>query len=196
MTSSPRQKARVYPMRANVARIIESILVIVADAKERRTSVTQYDVVKAVFIADRRHLNKYGRPITYDNYVAMRNGPVPSLTYDFLKGKKLRLAGTVPWSRREAPELGEKCYAYEAPARMPDENILSPSDMMELKAALTVVKELGFTEIKRLTHGDQAFIDAWETEGDGKQYPMSYALLFDVPSDEKAAELSFFSEHI
>ena len=47
--------------------------------------ITQYQIVKSIFFADERHLNTYGRPVTFDNYVAMPRGPVPSLVLDLLK---------------------------------------------------------------------------------------------------------------
>jgi hypothetical protein len=41
--------------------------------------LTQCQIVKSIFLADEQHLNTYGRPVTFDNYVAMPRGPVPSL---------------------------------------------------------------------------------------------------------------------
>ncbi|MDM8558842.1 Panacea domain-containing protein [Candidatus Parabeggiatoa sp. HSG14] len=38
-----------------------------------------------MYFADKLHLEKYGRFICGDNYVAMKHGPVPSSTYDLLK---------------------------------------------------------------------------------------------------------------
>ena len=36
--------------------------------------------IKLVWMADRLHLREYGRPITNDDYVAMKFGPVGSVT--------------------------------------------------------------------------------------------------------------------
>lgn len=41
--------------------------------------------VKLVYLADKIHLRIYGRSITNDSYVAMKNGPVPSRTLDIIK---------------------------------------------------------------------------------------------------------------
>ncbi len=43
-------------------------------------------IFKIMYFADKAHLERYGRFICGDSYVAMRNGPVPSVTYDMLKG--------------------------------------------------------------------------------------------------------------
>lgn len=40
--------------------------------------ISKLKALKLVFFADRYHLRKYGRPITNDQYWAMRLGPVPS----------------------------------------------------------------------------------------------------------------------
>jgi len=39
---------------------------------------------KLVYLSDRLHLRSYGRSITNDTYVAMKNGPVPSKTKDIV----------------------------------------------------------------------------------------------------------------
>jgi uncharacterized phage-associated protein len=44
-------------------------------------------LLKLLYIADREALHEIGRPITGDRHVAMRYGPVPSRTYDIIKGE-------------------------------------------------------------------------------------------------------------
>ena len=46
---------------------------------------TFHTISKVLYFADKRHLEHYGRFISGDNYVAMKHGPVPSVTYDILK---------------------------------------------------------------------------------------------------------------
>src|SRR5436189_4235490 len=111
-----RQHAPVHPLKPNVQRIVAAISLIIDEAREAGQPITQYDIVKSLFLADRSSLNKYGRPITFDNYAAMKDGPVPSLAYNFLKedGNSLRAAKiALPWTRKAAPELGARCYAFE-----------------------------------------------------------------------------------
>lgn len=45
--------------------------------------IDKLHALKLVFFADRYHLRKYGRPITNDQYWAMRFGPVASGVKDY-----------------------------------------------------------------------------------------------------------------
>ena len=42
-------------------------------------------IFKILYFSERNHLAKYGRLILNDEYVAMKNGPVPSKLYDLFK---------------------------------------------------------------------------------------------------------------
>lgn len=52
---------------------------------KRVNEPTNWRVLKLMYLADRHHLKTYGRFITGDSYVAMRQGPVASATYDLIK---------------------------------------------------------------------------------------------------------------
>ncbi|WP_409530306.1 Panacea domain-containing protein [Shinella sp.] len=45
----------------------------------------RFHALKTLYYADRAHLQRYGRPITGDRYIAMENGPVPSYAYNAVK---------------------------------------------------------------------------------------------------------------
>src|ERR1700739_3442083 len=47
-----------------------------------------YQAVKFFYLADKEHLNRYGRPITYEKYCALPYGPVASNVLDLLRGNK------------------------------------------------------------------------------------------------------------
>jgi uncharacterized phage-associated protein len=194
-----RKRAPIFPMTAQKDRIIAAISLLIVEAGSRGYEVTQYDLVKSLFLADRAHLNKYGRPITFDNYVAMKDGPVPSLSYDFLKDDRNAIRRhniNLPWRRTEASHIAHNAFVYSIDKNAVNTDALSPSDARELKAALVIIKSLGFNQVRKLTHDDAAYIDAWEEEGTLRRYSMSYMMLFDVPSEELAADLSFLSKHM
>lgn len=43
-------------------------------------------LVKLIYLSDRLSMERYGLPITYDDLVSMRHGPVPSRTLNLING--------------------------------------------------------------------------------------------------------------
>jgi uncharacterized phage-associated protein len=191
-----RNKAPIVRLEPDRNKIVASIWFIISAAKRMRRQVSQYDIAKTLFLADRMHLNRYGRPITFDNYAAMRHGPVPSFAYELLKGSEpaiKQIGGQLPWVRE--PIANSRSFSF-LPAQEIDDEILSPSEQELLLSALDIVKSLGFAQVRKLTHEDPAYVDAWEDEGtDGGRYWKSLGMLFDVPNMPLAAELAFISKN-
>ncbi|MBR4604664.1 MAG: SocA family protein [Lachnospiraceae bacterium] len=50
---------------------------------------TQHTALKALFYADKFHIQKYGRPVTGDKYIKMPCGPVGIIAYNIMKGSHL-----------------------------------------------------------------------------------------------------------
>lgn len=50
--------------------------------------MTLLKLIKLLYLVDREALDRWGRPITYDSYVSMDNGPVLSNTYNLIKGTR------------------------------------------------------------------------------------------------------------
>jgi uncharacterized phage-associated protein len=193
-----RKRAPLHDMTPQLDRIVAAIAFLINEGREQE-AVTQYDIVKSLFLADRAHLNKYGRPITFDNYWAMKDGPVPNTSYNFLNEDQPTLGGLereLPWSRNAAPNISPRAFAFTIPENDVDTSPLSESDIEELRAALTTVKSLGFNQVRRLTREDQAYVEAWIDDGNAQRYPMSYSLLFDTPNEQMASELAFLSQHL
>lgn len=194
----PHPRARKSGMVPNGPKVREALLHVIREADRRNIRVTQFEILKTLFLADRAHLNRYGRPITFDEYVAMPDGPIPSLAYDVLK------EALAAWKEAEIteslwtvqPTKGLKNF-YHSAVREASDEVLSVSDFEELSAALTTVRKLGYAGTWDKTHADRAYIDAWAKRGGMRQHQMEYALLYDERDDEDAArELKFISEHI
>lgn len=186
-------------MKANKIKILESIIYLIMEAEKVSYLISQYDIVKALFLADKSHLNTYGRPITFDNYVAMEHGPVPSFAFDLLKDKidikeTYGIEGEL-WSKYQDNPSVSRAFRYKMikPYHLEE---LSESEEDALMSALHIVRSLGFKQIRRLTHEDQAYIDAWDEDSLLKAFPMSYTLLFESPDEERAKDLAFASEHL
>jgi uncharacterized phage-associated protein len=183
------------PLREDTASICEAMLYVMGAVP----NLTQYQIVKALFLADRAHLNRYGRPITFDNYVAMEHGPVPSLAYDVLKPThqlkfRYKFGGDVPW--KSAPVPNSKARRY-TPLRPPNLDHLSRSDRLALDEAVGVVKHMSFDDLRNLTHEDRAWKEAWaKSPSKNSSVPMKIALLLDNGDGERLADqLVYASEY-
>ncbi|MEX0851949.1 MAG: Panacea domain-containing protein, partial [Bauldia sp.] len=69
--------------RPKIDKIVELLLYLA----HKRPDADKYQAVKFLYLADKEHLNRYGRPLTYEVYYAMDYGPVASVTLDLLNGK-------------------------------------------------------------------------------------------------------------
>lgn len=194
---SARHKAQIFKMEPNKSRILEALLYLIGEADKRELKATQYTLVKSLFLADRSHLNSFGRPVTFDNYVAMNHGPVPSFCYRLLRDeidtkKEFGITARL-WQKHKSSEF-KNAFEFTKPLREADLDVLSESDIEALSSALTIVSSLSFSQLRKLTHEDAAYLDAWEDSGEKKAYPMSYGLLFDSPDFDQAATIEHASK--
>jgi len=190
----PLKRVKLEP---NKRKLLEAIVYLIERGEREGQPLTQYQIVKSLFLADTAHLNRYGRPITFDNYSALEFGPVPEEAYDMLKPTyswrlKFEAEGP-PWERVPAGQ-GSACH-YVSLKRPPNLRVLSRSDIQYLSAALDRVRELGFGGIRDETHTHPAYVEAWERRGDGMRAPIDYALLLEDADREAVEDLAFASVH-
>ena len=113
-----------------------------------------------MYFADQKHLVKYGNSISQETYVAMPNGPVPSLAYDILKAiKKEGLAKSfydvfTPYFEVKGILVKSKINA--------DLDNLSQSEIQCLNESITENKDLWFEELTQKSH-DSAWNSAWNS---------------------------------
>lgn len=193
------KRAPITPLRPKSDKIVASVAYLIRSAGEQGLQITQYDIVKSLFLADKAHLNRYGRPITFDNYTAMENGPVPSAAYNFLKRDNISMKTfrikDFPWKSTPAPQISKQAEIFTLKDQDVSFDSLSESDIEELDKALLRVKELGFGKIRALTHEDPAYLEAWDEKSRQRSFSMSLSLLFDKPNEEEARNLEFLSKH-
>jgi|WetSurMetagenome_2_1015567.scaffolds.fasta_scaffold74511_2 hypothetical protein len=186
-------------LQPNRTKIIEAILLLIEEAGRRKRALTQYEIVKSLFIADFWHLKKFGRPVTFDNYVAMKFGPVPSEAYDMLKPNYVWKGVPAPdgwplWDRNAIE--GSTAAHFENPRRPVNRRKLSETDIGELMEALKFVTNLGFGGVRDWTHLNPAYVDAWEARGDRKSNDMKYELLLEGNDKELVTDLAHASKHM
>ena len=121
-----------------------------------RANTTLYPVMKMMYLADRLHLQKYGRFIAGDAYVAMAEGPVPKGAYNLAKVAR---GDDIPVPGRE---LAQRSLAY-GPGHMlgvraeVDYEELSRSDIECLDTVLRQLEYFGSAAIVKDSHDK-----AWE----------------------------------
>jgi uncharacterized phage-associated protein len=119
------------------------------------TVADMYTALKVIYFADRMHLEKYGRLIYRDRYIAMAHGPVPSVAYDLVKG-----ADGYPGAF--ARVRGSECFSVVgyriSGRRAPDLEFLSESDIECLDAAIREYGSKSFNFLRNKSHDE-----AWES---------------------------------
>lgn len=148
--------------------------------------VTAFYASKVLFFAEKYHLNRYGRPIVADTFIAMPNGPVPSTIYDFIQGKLDQASD--PEAVTAALTIERGTYARIRANRAADEDVLSTSDTDCLREAVVLCRSYerrlqGFTSLSSLTHQEKSWANA-PTNG-----PMDYEEMIDDDNPGREALL-------
>lgn len=141
----------------------------------QRTGESLYPVLKMLYLADKTHLEKYGRFIVGDQYVAMAKGPVPSATYDMLKfvrGERQYFEeGQLAKSAFGLDRLTHRFDLLHAP----DLDALSESDIECLTEAANACVNRGSRFVRDASHDD-----AWRaTSRNGAMSVEAIAAQFD-----------------
>lgn len=161
--------------RPKLDKIVELLLYLA----QQLPGADKYQAVKFFYLADREHLARYGRPITYDNYFALWYGPVASKALDLLEGDK--------WVMREArlERLPFKTTAGKAPngsdtiflsepERDVNFDLFSKSDIRTFDEIIQKYKGYSFKQLMDLTHDHEAYKEAWEKRRNGGDRAQMY----------------------
>lgn len=142
--------------------------------------ISKMRLLKYVFFADLYHINKYGRPILGDRYVAMDNGPVLSKLYNMLK------TSTKDYHI-------EKKYII-IPDNEPDLDNLSKSDIEALDYVLEQYSQYDTFEMSDLTHEYNSWKIARKKSPNEKAPSMCWEDM--ISNKEVLADLQVYSRAI
>jgi len=145
--------------RFDSAKALETLLYVA----EHTCAPSFHSVSKLLYFADKIHLERYGRFITGDDYVAMKHGPVPSGTYDLMKAPVGRTV--LPCHLMDQIEAAfDVVKNYEIrPKRAADRNRLSLSELECLDESIRNHGGKTFRALTDLSH-DQAWNAADEND--------------------------------
>jgi uncharacterized phage-associated protein len=106
-------------------------------------------LLKMMFFADRYHIRHFGFVASDDNYIAMKDGPVASATYDILSKKKPHQANLSEIALLEDVSVVSE-YEVEIAKQKNDE--LSESFMQSLDFAIENYGNYGPFKLSDITH--------------------------------------------
>lgn len=118
-----------------------------------------YHVGKILYFADIMHLDCYGRLITGDNYIAMKDGPVAQNGYDIIKiaqgkGKFIPNGITID-DVMGSLRVSDKSGGYRVEAlRSFDDDAFSDSDLKCIDNAIDIYGEMTFGQIRDISHDE------------------------------------------
>lgn len=115
-----------------------------------------------LYFADKFHLQKYGRLITGDSYIAMKNGPVPSGAYDIIK--VVRGDGFAIFDFDPRIAFSVEYSTKLIPLRTTNLDYLSDSEIECLDVAIEKYAKLNVWELWEIVREEPAFMHASENE--------------------------------
>ncbi len=140
----------------------EKALEVILYIAEKTQTPTLYYIGKILYFADKAHLQKYGRLICGDSYVAMKLGPVPSSTYDILKYVR-GTSNLIDFIKAKESFSINSNHTIQL-FRVPDLSYFSESDLECLNNSITTNGSLTFGQLKRKGHKEKAYKSAKEND--------------------------------
>lgn len=156
-------------------------------------NITHHKLFKLMFYADIYHINKYNRPITGDNYIAMQYGPVPSIMRDILTENDLYLEALPD----ELPFVTVKVKNKPIIKAFRESNndYFSGSDIEAMNHSIDKYKNLNFQQLTDISHDHPAWINAWDARF-GDSSTIDYEDFFEEINKANIEELKEIAPYI
>lgn len=186
--TAKKQKRNEISFDFKPEKAIEAIVYLASDS-ERVTNFDKYKAAKLLFLADKFHLVRHGRPIVGDTYWAIKHGPTPGQTLNMIDAVLDAEAKSPSEIQLSSLLVIDRKYKYP---RMSAKNTatvecLSRSDLEALNHVMALHGHKTFDELKMLTHKMVAYDKAWSTKPKTSQRAeMSYDDFFEEDSDALA----------
>ncbi len=117
-----------------------------------------HKLFKILYFADQKHLASYGRPITGDRYIAMKDGPVPSIVYSIMKFLRGEGDFFTPNNEHFRSYFSvQDGFNVSLLDKEINRDLLSESERRSLKSAFLECRDLDFSTLREKSHDD-----AWD----------------------------------
>lgn len=169
---------------------LDKIVELLLYLAHKRPDADKYQAVKFFYLADREHLQRYGRPITYEAYYALWYGPVASNALDLLNDDPWVLEqvgiNKLPFETEIGKTKSGKATTYiRKPLRDVNYELFSKSDLKVFDEIIEKYGNASFDDLYKITHRDFSYVTAWEKRRYGNRAEMYYDEMID---DEKKRE--------
>lgn len=132
-------------------------------ASQGFSDLTKGKICKLIFLADKHHLVRFGRPVTGDRICAMKDGPVPSAVLNMLNDILSNPDGSShPFLERNISVNRSFINPHFEAEGFELGDFLSESDMEALKTTVRAYGGMTFSELRRITHEMPAYKRAWD----------------------------------
>ncbi|WP_353482657.1 Panacea domain-containing protein [Haliscomenobacter sp.] len=151
-------------------------------AKNEGGQINKMKALKLIWLADRLHIRKYGRPIVNDVYFAMRFGPVPSNTKDLIEASEFLSDEELSY-RNNFIELIDQQQRFYKSINNIDANVFSKSDCECIKnVALQFAKKEPF-QLSDISHHypEWTKFESMLNNGESSRFQMEYEDFFGNP---------------
>jgi uncharacterized phage-associated protein len=118
-------------------------------ARKKDGKINKMKAIKLIYLADRLHLRKYGRPIVGDMYWAMKLGPVGSRTK---RVAELDISADVLSYTKKYIQPGDDKKQYFISLKPTDLDLFSKTDVECLESVYTAFGDRDQFELADLTH--------------------------------------------
>jgi hypothetical protein len=160
--------------KENISRVLEAFAYIADRAPASKKNM--YNVLKVFYLADKLHMERYGRFIFDESYSAMVRGPVPSIAYDLIKD--IKSGKELPFSIQSPVTHGSNHIITAT--RQADEDLFSGSDLLCMDEVIELSKNEDL--------GDLSHDDAWKSTGRNCLMPVE-AILSTLQNSDALLEL-------
>lgn len=150
--------------------------------------LTLFFVSKVLFYADKWHINRFGRPVIGDEYIRMKDGPVPSTVKDYIDEKWDRVAKPHDFENVIQIKHGLWLRWLYAGRNRANLDLLSQTDMHCLREAIAFCKDKSKEELSALSHEEKA----WKRASNNRE--MDYEDFVDDDNPHQAEMVTILKE--
>lgn len=153
-------------------------------ARKKDGKINKMKAIKLIFLADRLHLRKYGRPIVGDMYWAMKLGPVGSLTKNVAELSNISEDALI-YAKKYIKPIDEKKQTLIS-LKQEDLSVFSKTDLECIESVYNKFSDKDQFELAEITHKFPEWIKhKKELESGKKRVRMNYDDFFaDTPKGD------------